>query len=411
MAGFCPPSHRFARGGNNSVWYDLDGAEMLGLIGPQNHKLTRELLQAKDGWETLLADYRANARGGFFYRTTLARVVAHVTARAQDEYVDDDDVDDGQISELAAVARDITQWERECHPSPRDGATKTGTGGGGVAGGSSRSDVSLSTPHRPPPRRLLPPDYEDVRPLLRSESASSFPSSSSSSSSSSRGRPLIQNAVSERNRSLREEIVQWEKSAERIQAATPGVVLELLTHQRTLRRVVDRIRRIDDTAEASSSSTTTTTATRTATPAPRDLVEDVLRWYEECQREAERCGSFTEEAAADYLRRGSSDDPSSSNDTKNGNGGTVEAERKFVKDGIPDDEQSIPATLSTSMEDADVCDVDLPIKRGGTGTGTTGQPDTREWNPPRQPSSSHSQSQSTLVVGQDQGKCLACAVM
>jgi hypothetical protein len=77
---------------------------------------------------------------------------------------------------------------------------------------------------------------------------------------------------------MKHEIEKWKASMARIRACNRVEVHELLKHQRTLAKVVDRIK------ESSFCSK-----------------DKVIRWYEDCQEEAKRCGSFSEKDAEEYI--------------------------------------------------------------------------------------------------------------
>jgi hypothetical protein len=285
--------------------YDRDGAEMLGLIGPQNPKLTEDLVRAKAEWKALLAVYRANSHARFLHQTALARIVAHVWAHTEDP-------------DSSPLVQDVVRWENECEQlAPPDQQQLDWDGGDESADDAS----SVSSGASEPPRLRMPLDYQDVQPFLNADELDG-PTYTTGRST--------RNAVTRQNKSLRKEIAKWEKSSGRIRSATLVEVKELLTHQRTLCKVVDRIRQDGGTTTA----------------APRLVVEDVVRWYEECQKEAEQCGALTEEAAVEFIWCHLNDQDT--REYEMASNWRVDTPRPYspsVKDVIPEDEEVTPTTV------------------------------------------------------------------
>jgi hypothetical protein len=338
--------------------YDRDGAEMLGLIGPQNPKLTEELVQAKAEWKALLAVYRANSHAKFLHQTALGRIVAHVRAHTEKP-------------DSSPLVRDVVRWENECEQLSTPERDQLNWDGSDDSPDDASSVSSGASEGRRVPRLRMPLDYQDVQPYLRADELEGVTYSTGRSN---------RNAVTKQNKSLRKEIAKWKKSAGRIRSATLVEVKELLNHQRALRKVVDRIRQ-DDATTASS-----------APPCP--VVDDVVRWYDECRREAEHCGALSEEAAVDYIWTNMNDHDA--REYEMASNWKVDGPRPYsptVKDVIPEDEELVLT----------------PVVVDPYGDVSTGSQDQRTHNHKTSPSPSPKAKRNRRT--HDQGKQAPCTIM
>lgn len=309
-------------------------------VGRKNQELTEDLVRAKHEWVSEQTILRANAHGRFVYQTALARIVARVRACHHDNRDDDDGDDendegggggDGRAesnsssslsSSSCPMVQDILRWVRECEhltvaepaavqqrPSP----PSSDGGGGGEGGGDNphhRRTVIRGRPH-PPAAVADHRGAEDVAVLPAL--AADFDAAASSSSMvrlvlSTRTLPTsipVGNggpSLEEQNRALLQEIANWTDGTARVRAANEVEVRELLAHQRTLQRVVERVRRGDgngngngncgdhQTPSSSSSSSSQQQQQLQQQLLRSSCVADVDRWYEECQKEAAKSG-------------------------------------------------------------------------------------------------------------------------
>ncbi|KAG7369373.1 hypothetical protein IV203_032116 [Nitzschia inconspicua] len=169
---------------------------------------------------------------------------------------------------MAQLVQDLIQWTHDCEHINNDYQTATVEGGDSInqsntSNTSNESDsAGEGSPKRPSFTNRTPIiDYNDVQPFIDTSKV-----------------PVVvlthHESLQEQNDSLQREIQKWHQSMARIRICNQREAAELLCHQWTLRKVVERI-------QASSF----------------EHQGDVLRWYEYCQREAERCGSFSETEA------------------------------------------------------------------------------------------------------------------
>jgi hypothetical protein len=253
----------------------------------RNHQLTTQLVQAKQDWEALQKSFRANTHGRFVYQTTLARIVSHVQDFAGGGGCGGDSHDD---PEMVRLVQDLVQWMHDCeHIECPSIITGNSSGGGGIddeniiqslhnkntslttddndssagkkGGSKRRSSGSNSSTNRTP---II--DYNDVQPFLDTSTVPIFPSFLKTHHES----------LQEQNDMLEQEIAKWQSSMARIRLCNRREAAELLCHQKTLRKVVERIQNCSNF----------------------QYQDQVLLWYDQCQKEAERCGSFSEQEAA-----------------------------------------------------------------------------------------------------------------
>jgi hypothetical protein len=334
--------------------YDMDSAEMMGLIGPQNPKLTKQLVQRKVEWKALQTMYRSNSRGRFLYSITLSKIVHYVDSQLEDH------------PEYLMLAHDILRWEQECEnvilpeqqPQQQQQRfllqekerevgvsadnvgvdTKNNTDNiaitppASLASTSTSSTLTSSQPHYNPGLKMLL-DHRDFQPFLREDiidmvSVSSSNDRNNHHSNPYRDRPS-RNAIIVQNRTLRNEIAKFQLSTKRIKDAILIEVQDLLCHQITLRKVIDRIQLEggnvygsggggdDNKNNHDNDNDNENKNDNNNSQQQKLLVDSVLRWYDECQLEAKRCGSMSEDAAIEYIRNHLKDDDNNTIDNTN----------------------------------------------------------------------------------------------
>ena len=307
---------------NKNIYGSLDDLQAYALQ-TRNHNLTVHLVEAKQAWETLQASFRANTHARFLYQTTLARIVNHVQ--------DFSDQDDPQQLQLVC---DLLKWTEECEHLVAVGrdltnmssttASEDGESGEILPGSVERSHSLSGGSNRTP---II--DYADVQIYVDTSlnATKSLPSAWL----------MNHKSLEEQNDNLEKEIQKWQASMARIRLCNKREASELLTHQKTLRKVVERITNSDFASK-----------------------ECIIEWYERCQKEAERCGSFSERDAAKYCNRChsklSSDDGSDGDDDE--------------KKAVNEEEAKTPFP-PTSIETKDHSKEQQPLHCPETPTSTT----------------------------------------
>eukprot|EP00529_Nitzschia_sp_RCC80_P018453 CAMPEP_0113448386 /NCGR_PEP_ID=MMETSP0014_2-20120614/4739_1 /TAXON_ID=2857 /ORGANISM="Nitzschia sp." /LENGTH=512 /DNA_ID=CAMNT_0000339595 /DNA_START=532 /DNA_END=2070 /DNA_ORIENTATION=- /assembly_acc=CAM_ASM_000159 len=271
---------------NNNKYGSVEDLQMYAL-GIQNTRLATDLSQARHDWDTLQHSYRANTHARFVYQTTLARIVAHVQDFSDDK----------------VLIEDILRWDGECEhleeehgDDDDDDDDDEGLQGQeriqGLHGsirslGSNGSGGDLhaynSTTPNSPVQAVKQSRYHNGPIIIDWNDVETTVSSEFESPSSLLGLPYSycrshHESLNEQNNCMKCEIEKWKASMARIRACNQNEVNELLKHQRTLSKVVDRIKASSFRSK-----------------------EKVVKWYEECQEEAKRCGSFSEKDAEDLI--------------------------------------------------------------------------------------------------------------
>jgi hypothetical protein len=265
LASSSSSSSSFQQKKNDKNMYgSLDDLQAYALQS-RNHSLTVKLVEAKKAWEALQASFRANAHARFLYQTALARIVNHVQ--------DFSDLDDPTQLQLVS---DLLKWTEECehivlqnrdiHISSTTSEDSTNSQDIILKGTETNRGFLGSN-------RIPIIDYNDVQVYVDTSleaHVTNIPSAWT----------MNHESLRDQNDNLEKEVMKWNASMTRIRVCNKREASELLTHQKTLRKVVERVQESDFSRK-----------------------DEVLEWYEACQREAEQCGSFSEQDAAKCCNR------------------------------------------------------------------------------------------------------------
>ena len=298
-------------------------------LGIQNVRLATELSQARHDWDTLQHSYRANTHARFVYQTTLARIVAHVQDFSDDTVLIEDILRwDGECEHLEGEEEQLDDEElqgQERIPSLHGSIRSLGSNGSGT-----ELHAYNSTTPNSPVQAVKKSRYHNGPIIIDWNDVETAVSSEFESPSSILGLPYsycrsTHESLNDQNNCMKCEIEKWKASMARIRACNQNEVNELLKHQHTLTKVVDRIK-------ASSFRST----------------EKIVKWYEECIEEAKRCGSFSEKDAEDLIA--GVDDPRRTTRRRSSSGGGGHVDHEPTQQKKADCDETLPiGTISSDQ--------------------------------------------------------------